>query len=171
MQINNDGVVDYPNAYVMDSNGEPVVDGDIETALPVYKRVKDVDDVDIKYGRVSALWMPNDTFNLQLSYQKQKDEIGGRRQVTSGNNLVTGAPYGDYEFGAIQLEPADRDIDVTALEMELSFGFATTDIQHLVLRPHRVRNQRQLRRVCAQRLVCVLRQFAETDSAGRAFLR
>ena len=124
-EINNDGVVDYPNAYVMDSNGQPVVDGDIETALPVYKRVKDVDDVDIKYGRVSALWMPNDTFNAQLSYQKQKDDIGGRRQVTSGNNLVTGKPYGDYEFGAIQLEPAERDIEVTALEMELGFGFAT----------------------------------------------
>lgn len=123
--IDNDGIVDYPNAYVLDSNGDPVVNGDIETALPVYERVKDVDDVNIKYGRVSALWTPNDTFSAQLSYQKQKDEIGGRRQVTRGDNLVDGGKYGDYEFGAIMLEPAERDIELTALEMELSFGFAT----------------------------------------------
>ena len=124
--IKNDGVVDYPNVYVLDSNGDPVVTGgDILNALPVYQSLKDVDDVDIKYGRISALWMPNDTFNAQLSYQKQKDDVDGRRQVTSGDDLVNGGQYGKYDFGAVQVEPAKRDIEVSALEMEFIFGFAT----------------------------------------------
>ena len=127
-EIKNAGVVDYPNVYKLDANGDPVVkDGDILHATPDYQSLKDVDDVKIKYGRISALWMPNDTFNAQLSWQKQKDDIGGRRQVTSGENLTppAGGYYGKYEFGAIQVEPANRDIAVSALEMEFIFGFAT----------------------------------------------
>lgn len=125
-QIKNDGVVDYPNVYVLDDNGDPVVTGgDILNALPVYESLKDVDDVDIRYGRISALWIPNETFNAQLSYQQQKDEIDGRRQVTRGEDLVNDGSYGKYDFGAIQVEPASRDIAVSALEMEFIFGFAT----------------------------------------------
>ncbi len=125
-EIKNDGVVDYPNVYVLDANGDPVVtNGDILNAPPVYESLKDVDDVDIKYGRISALWMPNDTFSAQLSYQKQKDDIDGRRQVTRGDDLVNGGQYGNYDFGAVQVEPANRDIAVSALEMEFNFGFAT----------------------------------------------
>ncbi|HLF30571.1 MAG TPA: TonB-dependent receptor [Xanthomonadales bacterium] len=124
--INNDGIVDYPHVYALDSNGDPVVqNGDILNALPVYERVEDVDDVEIKYGRVSALWVPNDSFSAQLSYQTQDDEVGGRRQVTRGDDLVNGGQYGEYEFGAIQLEPAERDIELTSLELELGLGFAT----------------------------------------------
>ena len=44
--IDNDGIVDYPNVYRTDANGDPVVNGDVLTALPEYRRVKDVD-----YGR------------------------------------------------------------------------------------------------------------------------
>ncbi len=123
--IDNDGIVDYPNVYELDGNGDPVVNGDVLTALPVYRSVKDVDDVDIKYGRVSALFAPNDAFTAQLSYQRQDDEVGGRRQVTSGDNLVNGGQYGKYEFGGIQLEPAERDVELTALELEVDLGFAT----------------------------------------------
>ncbi len=56
--IDNDGIVDYPHVYVLDGNGDPVVNGDVLTAPPVYTSVKDVDDVEIKYGRVSALFAP-----------------------------------------------------------------------------------------------------------------
>ena len=42
-----------------------------------------------------------------------------------GANLVNGGDYGDYQFGGIQLEPSHRDVDLTALELELSLGFAT----------------------------------------------
>jgi outer membrane receptor protein involved in Fe transport len=123
--IDNDGIVDYPHVYVLDANGKPVVNGDVLTATPEYRSVEDADDVDIKYGRVSALFAPTDTFSAQLSYQYQKDEIGGRRQVTSGDDLVNGGQYGDYDFGAIQLEPSEREVELAALEMEIDLGFAT----------------------------------------------
>ncbi|NJN39901.1 MAG: TonB-dependent receptor [Gammaproteobacteria bacterium] len=123
--IDNDGIVDYPHLYALDSNGDPVVNGNVLTATPVYTSKEDADDVDIKYGRISALYEPGDTFNAQLSYQYQKDEIGARRQVTSGDDLVNGGQYGDYEFGAIQLEPSDRKVQLAGLEMEFDLGFAT----------------------------------------------
>jgi iron complex outermembrane recepter protein len=123
--IDNDGIVDYPNVYVLDANGDPVVNGDVVTAEPVYRSVKDADDVEIKYGRISALFAPNEVFSAQLSYQRQEDDVGGRRQVTSGDNLVNGGQYGEYEFGGIQLEPASRDVELTALELEVDLGFAT----------------------------------------------
>ncbi len=66
----------------LDSNGDPVVNGDVTTATPVYHKVKDVDDVEIKYARVSGLFTPNEDFQAQLSYQWQEDEVGGRREVT-----------------------------------------------------------------------------------------
>lgn len=123
--IDNDGIIDYPNVYRTDGNGDPVVDGDVVTAPPVYVKVEDVDDVEIKYARVSALWEPTDRTSAQLSYQWQKDETGGRRQVTRGDNLVTGGRYDDYEFGAVQLEPSEREVDLVALELEFDVGFAT----------------------------------------------
>jgi outer membrane receptor protein involved in Fe transport len=123
--IDNDGIVDYPHVYVLDANGDPVVNGDVVTALPEYRRVKDADDVEITYGRFSALFAPNDVWSAQLSYQRQEDEVGGRRQVTSGDDLVNGGQYGDYEFGAIQLEPSDREVELAALEVEVDLGFAT----------------------------------------------
>ena len=131
--IDNDGIVDYPNVYVLDTNGKPVVTdndpltdptGELLGAAPVYRGVKDADTVDIKYGRISALFAPTDTFSAQLSYQRQEDDIGGRRQVTRGTDGF-GNQYGKYEFGAIQLEPASREVELAALELEMDLGFAT----------------------------------------------
>jgi outer membrane receptor protein involved in Fe transport len=124
-QVKNDGIVDYPNVYVLDANGDPVVNGDVVTALPEYEKVKDVDDVDLRYLRASVLFAPNDNFSAQLSYQRQEDEVGGRRQVTRGENLVNGGSYGKYEFGAIQREPSSRTAELAALELEVDLGFAT----------------------------------------------
>ena len=125
-QVKNDGIVDMPNAYELDANGDPIVDGDIATATPVYHKLKDVDTVDIKYGRVSALYRPSDTFSAQLSYQRQEDDIGGRRAVTNGDNLTPiGGTYGKYEFGGIQKEPSNRTVELAALELEAELGFAT----------------------------------------------
>jgi outer membrane receptor protein involved in Fe transport len=124
-QVKNDGIIDYPHVYVLDSNGDPVVDGDLLTATPVYRSVQDADDVDIKYGRVSVFFEPNDAFSAQLSYQQQEDEVGSRRQVTRGPDLVNGGNYGKYEFGAVQLEPSEREVELAALEVEIDLGFAT----------------------------------------------
>ncbi len=124
--INNDGIVDYPNVYAKDSNGVPIpANGDIVTGTPVYKLVKDVDSVDLKYARAAALWAPSENFSAQLSYMWQDDHTGGRRQVSTGINEVTGKKYKDYQYGAVQKEPSDREVQLTALEMEVGFGFAT----------------------------------------------
>ena len=127
-RIANDGIVDYANVYQLDSAGAPVAQGnDIANGGPVFRSVEDADTVDIDYGRLALLWQPSDSFNALLSYQFQQDEIGARRQVTRGTNWVSGTEqrYNDYENGAIQLEPSERDVDAWALEMEWDLGFAT----------------------------------------------
>lgn len=126
--IRNDGVVDYANVYKLDANGAPVATGgDVTNGLPIYESVSDADTADIDYGRASLLIDATDELSLLLSYQAQHDEIGGRRQVTRGTNTTNGQveTYGDYENGAVVLEPSDRDVSLAALEVEWDLGFAT----------------------------------------------
>lgn len=126
--IRNDGIVDYANVYELNGDGAPVAEGgDIAAGGPVFRDVEDADTVDIDYGRASLLFSPSDAFSAMLSYQWQSDEIGGRRQVTTGANWVSGEEqnYDEYENGAIQLEPSERKVDLMALEMEWNLGFAT----------------------------------------------
>lgn len=126
--IRNDGIVDYSNVYALNNAGAPVAqDGDIADGGPQFRSVVGADTVDIDYGRASLLFAPSDTFNMLLSYQYQSDDIGGRRQVTTGTNWVSGSEqdYGDYENGAIALEPSERKVDMLALEVEWNLGFAT----------------------------------------------
>lgn len=126
--IRNDGIVDYANVYVLDESGAPVAaGGDEANGGPVFRDVEDADTVDIDYGRMSLMFAPSDNFSALLSYQYQKDEIGGRRQTTTGTNWVSGTEqdYDEYENGAVQLEPSERKVDLMALEMEWNLGFAT----------------------------------------------
>ena len=126
--IDNDGIVDYTNVYELDAQGAPVAaGGDIANGAPVFRSVEDADTVDITYARASLLIEPNDQLSVQLSHQMQSDEIGGRRQVTRGTNWVSGEEefYDDYENGAVTLEPSERDVSLTALEISLDMGFAT----------------------------------------------
>ena len=89
-QVNNDGIIDYANVYVLDENNyAPVPDnGDLATGGPQFQSVEDADFVDIEYGRISAFYEASDDFTILLSHQYQKDEIGGRRQTTTGTHWV-----------------------------------------------------------------------------------
>ena len=118
------GVVDLPNAYVLDADGVPVAPNGLFDPAAEYERIEDADDADIKYGRVSIGFEPSDKFDLLLSYQFQEDDIGGRRQQTEGNNGA-GEPYARYELGSIQREPSSREVDLVSLEMNMDLGFAT----------------------------------------------
>lgn len=118
------GIVDYVNVYRLDDDGIPVAPNGVLDSAAEYREVEDADDVDIWYGRAALKFAPNDQFQALLSYQRQSDDIGGRRQQTTGSDGF-GRPYDDYENGSIQLEPSSRDVDLTALEMELDLGFAT----------------------------------------------
>ncbi|MCC9662094.1 TonB-dependent receptor [Pseudoalteromonas sp. MB41] len=151
-KIDNDGIVDYTNVYNLDDNSRapvgafepanfdpnngfvptagynpPAIDGDVATGTNTFRSVEDADTVDITYGRISTFWQATDELSFLLSHQFQNDEIGGRRQVTRGTNWVDGTEqhYNDYENGAVILEPSDRDVSLTALEVEWDLGFAT----------------------------------------------
>ena len=118
------GIIDYVNVYELDSSGAPVAPNGVLDPATSYRSVEDADDVDIKYVRASAYFEPSENFNVLFSYQMQEDDIGGRRQQTSGVDGF-GNTYGDYEIGSIQLEPSSRDVDLASLEMEFDLGFAT----------------------------------------------
>ena len=128
-KIDKDGVVDYVNVYQLDSNNyAPKAEGgDLAHGGPSFRSVEDADSVDITYGRASLLYAPSDDLSFLLSYQFQKDEIGGRRQVTRGTHWVNGIEeeYGDYENGAVLLEPSERDVSLMTLEVEWDLGFAS----------------------------------------------
>lgn len=126
--IDNDGIVDYANVYTLDGSGAPVAEGgDIASGAPQFRRVEDADTVEISYARAAILIEPNDRFSAMLSHQMQEDKIGGRRQATQGTNWVSGSEefYDDYENGAVLLEPSERDVALTALEVSVDLGFAT----------------------------------------------
>jgi len=118
------GIVDAVNVYELDADGVPVAPNGLFDPAASFRKVEDADDADISYARASFYAAPSDTFNLLLSYQMQKDDIGGRRQQTNGVDGF-GRQYKDYEIGSIQLEPSSRDVDLVSLEMELDLGFAT----------------------------------------------
>lgn len=128
-RIDNDGIVDYSNVYVLDSNNyaPAAQNNDLAAGGVSFRSVEDADTVDIDYGRMSLNWQPSSDLNVNLAYQKQTDEIGGRRQVTRGTNWVNGTEqaYGEYQNGAVVLEPSERDVDLTSLEAEWNLGFAT----------------------------------------------
>jgi outer membrane receptor protein involved in Fe transport len=118
------GLTDYANVYVLDANGIPVAPNGLADPAASYRRVKDADTVDIWYGRAALRLKPSDAVDLTLSYTRQSDDIGGRRQETVGLDGF-GRQYQKYENGSIQLEPSSRDVDLTALEATFDLGFAT----------------------------------------------
>lgn len=151
-KMDNDGIVDYTNVYNLLDNSRaphgamasagfdpaggfvpsagynpPASNGDLATGGNTFRSVEDADTVDITYGRISALFEGSDNLSFLLAYQFQNDEIGGRRQVTRGKNWVEGTAqdYDDYDNGAVLLEPSDRDVALTTLEIEWNLGFAT----------------------------------------------
>lgn len=122
------GVTDYVDLYKLDDNGNPIAPDGIlaeDTADPdLYTTKKDADWVRQDFGRISALWKPNDDFSAQLSYQAQADRFGARRGTSLGTNGF-GRGYDRNELGAAQLEPAQRHVHMTELELNADLGFAT----------------------------------------------
>lgn len=123
-KVKNAGVIDYVNLYKLDANGVPVAPNGIANPAASYESTKDADTVDITSGRLSVRFKPTSSFSATLTYQRQEDDIGGRRQPTRGLD-GNGREYGKYENGSVQLEPSTRKVDLTALELEADLGFAT----------------------------------------------
>jgi len=138
--VQNDGVIDYVNLYQM-QDGRPVVLNDAGQCVSVndagltdteiafngscYESANDVDDVDITHGRASLRFIPSDTLDIQLNYQWQDDEIGGRRTITMGTDF-NGNPYnGEDQNGSTMREPSEREATLASLDIEWDLGFAT----------------------------------------------
>jgi iron complex outermembrane recepter protein len=120
------GETDYRNIYVLGANGIPIppAGGTITSPGAVYQSVKDADYAHQTYARAAFKWQPSDVFNLTLSLTGQDDHFGGRRGTTLGDDGY-GAPYQPNQIGAMELEPANRDVYLAALEASLDLGFAT----------------------------------------------
>jgi len=142
-RIDNDGVIDYVNAYRLSRNREPLIDTGSGCVDPrdatdqqvihnnaCFRKVKDADYATLDYGRLALRVEPMDTLTFSLSYQTQSDDVGARRSVTLGDNgQPQGSPlrfqYGEYDSGQVLLEPSTRDVDLYALDVEWDVGFAT----------------------------------------------
>jgi outer membrane receptor protein involved in Fe transport len=142
-RIDNDGVIDYVNAYQLNSYREPLVNVDGSCVDPrqatseqllynvgCFEEVEDADTVEIDYVRIALFSQLTDNFSAQLNYHWQEDEIGARRSTTLGdNNQPEGSPlyfsYGDDDSGQVVLEPSSREVDMINLDLEYDFGFAT----------------------------------------------
>jgi outer membrane receptor protein involved in Fe transport len=125
-KIDNDGVIDYVNAYQLNSFGEPLIDvggtctdprqatdNDVLFGTGCFEEVEDADTVEIDYARIALRAAPTENFSLQLSYQMQDDEIGARRATTLGDNgQASGSAlyfsYGDDDSGQVLLERDGR---------------------------------------------------------------
>lgn len=139
-KLNNDGIIDMPNLYQLDDEGVPLVKADNGSCVSAsssaltaselvnngscYHSQKDVDSVDITYFKAAYGIAITDDVQLTLTHHFQTDEVGGRRAVTRGADY-NGNVYDDYEHGATLLEPSERDVNLTSMEIEADFGFAT----------------------------------------------
>lgn len=121
------GITDYTNLYQLDGNGVPVQTGGILDAganSTAFRRENDVDTYESVYARVALSWLPTDKIELLATYLYQDDDVGGRREQTEGINGL-GEPFGDYQQGAVILEPSEREFELVSLEAVVDFGFAT----------------------------------------------
>ncbi len=130
-------VADAPaNLYADQSFGIPVPrDGygypDYYTSPPVINTVEDADEVEVSFIRHKLLLDISDRIELVLSSATQDDAVGGRRQSSTGtkyvlnqncaslfdSNCYSESTYGDYENGALMLEPSSRDVSVHSAEL------------------------------------------------------
>lgn len=122
--VDNAGISDYRNLYVLDAAGVPVAPDGILADTAEYERINDADYVETSFFRGSILFKPSEKIDVSLSYTRQSDEIGGRRASGLGAD-GWGVPYGKYELGSVQREVAEADVELGALEANVDLGFAT----------------------------------------------
>lgn len=146
-------VTDVPsNFYADQSFGIPVSrDGydyqNYYTSPPKIKTVKDADNVEISFLRHKLLIDISDRVELVLSSASQDDNVGGRRQASTGTKYIlnsncvslldsdcySSSTYGEYENGALMLEPSERKVSLQAAELTFdanSFDLIISQSKH-----------------------------------------
>jgi len=142
-RVDNDGIIDYVNAYQLNDFREPLInvngncvdprtatDQEVLFNVGCFQEVEDADTVKIDYARAAVRVEPSENFWGQLTWHYQKDKIGSRRATTLGdNNQPTNSPlyfqYGSDDSGQVLLEPSEREANLAALDLEWDMGFAT----------------------------------------------
>jgi len=101
------------------------------TAPPVANTVKDADTVGVDFMRHKILVDLTENIDLTYTAIRQEDNIGGRRQASYGTRYVLSSScvslldpncyntttYGKYENGALMLEPSNREVEMSVLEV------------------------------------------------------
>lgn len=114
--IDNAGVIDYRNVYVVDGSGIPTGE---------YEDIKDADYGKSDFFRGTMLFEASESFDATFTYTRQSNETGGRRASAEGHSDGWGNPYGEYELGSVQVESSDSDIEMGSLEFNIDLGLAT----------------------------------------------
>ena len=114
------GFIDLPILRALDANGAalPADPANPITSDPLLAPKKNANDSTSLSVRGALLFEPSDTFTATLSHHYQKDEGSGRQAIhpTLGDD--------DDLFSVIE-EPFERTVNVTSLEGQVDFGFAT----------------------------------------------
>ncbi len=101
------------------------------TAPPVANTVTDADTVGVDFMRHKILVDLTENIDLTYTAVRQEDNIGGRRQASYGTRYVLNSScvslqdpncyntttYGKYENGALMLEPSNREVEMSVLEV------------------------------------------------------
>jgi len=116
------GWIDQPYAYQLEDSGVPLAadPADYLDSPAAFESKKGINDENSNYGRIAALWQPNDDFKATLAYNYQKDESGGNPA-----RAVDYLDLDDYETAALADEPYDGETELTSLDVEVNLGFAT----------------------------------------------
>ncbi|WP_339670536.1 TonB-dependent receptor [Dasania marina] len=120
--VENQGYIDANNLQRLDANGQPLLQGGFfnPAAATQNSRKKDSNGDNVKHVRLSALWDVSDSLQLLLTHQQQEDEADGR--AAAGAEAFGG---GDLAHANRYLEPLERELSLTALDVEWDMGFAT----------------------------------------------
>jgi len=123
-RVENQGYIDANAIQVFDDNGQPVLEEGADffnpDAQPVTRRKDGTNGNEIEHIRASLLWNISDNASVILTHQRQNDTADGR-------GVSGGEDFGGNEYAHANrfLDPLERDIELTALDLEWDLGFAT----------------------------------------------
>src|SRR5262249_53790627 len=111
-------------------NGQPLLADPANplTSDYLYQQINDVDGSNSKYGRVSLLWKPANSFSVLADYTHQRDHSGGFSWQDVGFDYTTGAAIERQLYTTRQQIPQqalDRTLDIGAVTVSVDVGFAT----------------------------------------------
>src|SRR5690606_19039477 len=80
---------------------------------------KDINDDETRVARLSVLWQPTTEFSLSGSHHLQKVDVDDRQ---ASNTEFTGD---DYTASSLNLQPMKGDLQLSALDANYQFSWAT----------------------------------------------